>query len=48
MAAKPPIKDAAEHAAEGLDKTAELEVKYINSFKGVVFVFSLYFGFNVL
>jgi len=39
---KPPIRDAIEHAAKGLDKTAELEVKYINSFKGMVFVFSVY------
>ncbi|KAL7380029.1 hypothetical protein ABVT39_010160 [Epinephelus coioides] len=31
---KPPIRDAIEHAAKGLDKTAELEEKYINSFKG--------------
>lgn len=39
---KPPIRDAIDHAVKGLDKTAELEVKYINSFKGMVFVFSVY------
>ncbi|XP_051263456.1 uncharacterized protein LOC127367551 isoform X23 [Dicentrarchus labrax] len=31
---KSPKTDAVEHAAKALDKTAELEVKYINSFKG--------------
>ncbi|TNN74113.1 hypothetical protein EYF80_015754 [Liparis tanakae] len=29
----PPVWDAIEHAMKALDKTAELEVKYINSFK---------------
>uniref|UniRef100_A0A7N8XK35 SET domain-containing protein n=1 Tax=Mastacembelus armatus TaxID=205130 RepID=A0A7N8XK35_9TELE len=31
---KPPLNDAIEHASKGQDKTADLEVKYINSFKG--------------
>uniref|UniRef100_A0A9J8D2F0 SET domain-containing protein n=1 Tax=Cyprinus carpio carpio TaxID=630221 RepID=A0A9J8D2F0_CYPCA len=31
---KPPKQDAIEHAVKALDKTAELEVQYINSFKG--------------
>ncbi|XP_041835801.1 histone-lysine N-methyltransferase set-1-like [Melanotaenia boesemani] len=31
---KAPVKDAIEHAVKGLDKTTQLEVKYINSFKG--------------
>ncbi|XP_034092633.1 uncharacterized protein LOC117559977 isoform X2 [Gymnodraco acuticeps] len=31
---KPPLKDAIEHASEAVDKTAKLEVMYINSFKG--------------
>uniref|UniRef100_A0A9J8AB14 SET domain-containing protein n=1 Tax=Cyprinus carpio carpio TaxID=630221 RepID=A0A9J8AB14_CYPCA len=31
---KPPTQDAIEHAVKALDKTAELEVQYINSFKG--------------
>uniref|UniRef100_A0AAQ6II84 SET domain-containing protein n=1 Tax=Anabas testudineus TaxID=64144 RepID=A0AAQ6II84_ANATE len=30
----PPVKDAKEHAARCIDKIADLEVKYINSFKG--------------
>lgn len=32
---KPPIQDAIEHAIKAQDKIAELEVKYINSFKGL-------------
>lgn len=36
---KPPKTDAIEHVAKALDKTTELEVKYINSFKGKVCVF---------
>ena len=35
----PPKTDAIVHAAKGLDKTAGLEVKYIDSFKGMVCVF---------
>ncbi|KAE8295333.1 N-lysine methyltransferase KMT5A [Larimichthys crocea] len=31
---KPPLQDAIEYAARGVDKMAELEVEYINSFKG--------------
>ncbi|XP_068429356.1 N-lysine methyltransferase KMT5A-like [Clinocottus analis] len=31
---KLPLWDAMEHAVKALDKTAQLEVKYINSFKG--------------
>ncbi|KAK1904859.1 N-lysine methyltransferase KMT5A [Dissostichus eleginoides] len=31
---KPPLTDAIEHASEAVDKTAKLEVMYINSFKG--------------
>ncbi|KAG1933792.1 hypothetical protein F2P79_020338 [Pimephales promelas] len=31
---KPPTQDAIEHAVKALDKTTELEVRYINSFKG--------------
>ncbi|XP_059371080.1 uncharacterized protein LOC132108389 [Carassius carassius] len=31
---KPPTQDAIEHAVKAHDKTAELEVQYINSFKG--------------
>ncbi|XP_040904809.1 N-lysine methyltransferase KMT5A-A-like [Toxotes jaculatrix] len=31
---KTPIQDALEYAAKALDKTADLDVKYINSFKG--------------
>lgn len=33
---KAPSKDAAEHIATGLDKTAHLEVKFINPLKGTV------------
>ncbi|KAM7415690.1 hypothetical protein PAMA_017968 [Pampus argenteus] len=32
---KPPLQDAIEYAARGVDKMAELEVEYINSFKDV-------------
>lgn len=39
---KSPLQDAKEHAVKAQDKTAELEVKYINSFKGTLFVFILY------
>ncbi|KAI4799901.1 hypothetical protein KUCAC02_016440 [Chaenocephalus aceratus] len=31
---KPPLTDAIEHASNAVDKTAKLEVMYINSFKG--------------
>nr|XP_046253176.1 N-lysine methyltransferase KMT5A-like [Scatophagus argus] len=31
---RPPLEDAVEHVVKALDKTAELEVKYINSYKG--------------
>lgn len=32
---KPPLIDAIEHAAQASDKTAKLEVKFINAFKGM-------------
>jgi len=39
---KPPLQDAIEHVVKAQDKTAELDVKYINAFKGTVCVFILY------
>ena len=39
---KAPVKEATEHAAKGRDETAQPEVKYINSLKGTVCVFSLH------
>lgn len=41
---KPPIEDAVEHAVHALDKTAELEVQYINSYKGTVCVYIIHLG----
>lgn len=38
---KSPKQDATEHAIECVDKTAELEVKYINAFKGMESLFPL-------
>lgn len=42
---KPPLRDVIEHAARALDKTAELKVKYINSFKGMMCIYSLFLIF---
>jgi len=39
---KPPTQDAIEHAVKALDKTTELEVRYINSFKGMCLFYDLY------
>lgn len=43
---KPPLQDAIEYAVKAQDKTAELEVKYINYIKGTLFVCS-YYTFSV-
>lgn len=44
----PPVKDAKEHAARCIDKIADLEVKYINSFKGMMCFYVLIFNIFVV
>lgn len=44
---KPPLQDAIEYAARGVDKMAKLEVEYINSFKGTVFVYIIHWHIDV-